>query len=217
MTKKIAVVLAGCGVYDGSEIHEAVTTLLAIDRQGASYQCFAPDVEQHHVINHLAGEEQKEKRNVLIEAARIARGNIKPLSEYNVNEFDALVIPGGFGVAKNLCTFAFDGPDCTINPTIEQVIKDTHQAKKPIGALCITPALITKVLSSVEVTIGKDADTAAAIEKMGGKHIPKEFTEIAVDEANRLVTTPCYMLDASIAQVAQGAENLVKKVLSMIN
>lgn len=214
--KKIAVVLAGCGVYDGAEIHEATLTMLAISRQGAQYQCFAPDVEQAHVVNHLTGEEMPEKRNVLVEAARIARGNIKPLSAYKAEDYDALVFPGGFGVAKNLCTFAFDGIKCKVNPDVEKAVRTTVVAEKPIGALCISPVLIAKILTEVEVTIGNDKETSEAIENLGATHINTSHGEIVVDEKYKLVTTPCYMLDATIDQVAGGAENLVKKVLELI-
>ena len=213
--KKIAVVLAGCGVYDGAEIHEATLTMLAISRQGAQYQCFAPDVEQAHVVNHLTGEEMPEKRNVLIEAARIARGNIKPLSEYKAENYDALIFPGGFGVAKNLCTFAFDGIKCKVNPDVEKAVRTTVVAEKPIGALCISPVLIAKILTEVEVTIGNDEGTAQAIENLGATHINTTHGQIVTDEKYMLVTTPCYMLDATIDQIADGAENLVKKVLEL--
>ena len=213
--KKIAVILAGNGVYDGAEIHEATLTLLAIVRQGAEYQCFAPDIKQAHVINHLTGEEMPETRNVLVEAARIARGDIKSLAEYNVADFDAIIFPGGFGAAKNLCTFAFDGVDCTVNADVEKAIRNTVVAEKPIGALCISPALIAKVLGDVEVTIGQDKETAEKIEKLGGTHITKDHGEIVVDEKYKVITTPCYMLDATIDQIAIGAENAVKKVLEM--
>lgn len=213
--KKIAVVLAGCGVYDGAEIHEATLTMLAISQQGAEYQCFAPDVKQAHVVNHLTGEEMPESRNVLVEAARIARGNIKPLSEYKASDFDAIVFPGGFGAAKNLCTFAFDGPDCSVNSDVESAIRSTVVAEKPVGALCISPALITKVLGDVEVTIGQDAGTAAAIEKLGATHVATTHGEIVVDNKYKVVTTPCYMLDATISQIADGANNVVAKILEM--
>ncbi|MCK3684863.1 isoprenoid biosynthesis glyoxalase ElbB [Maribellus sp. YY47] len=213
--KKIAVVLAGCGVYDGAEIHEATLTMLAISQQGAQYQCFAPDVKQAHVVNHLTGEEMPETRNVLVEAARIARGNIKPLSEYNAADYDAIVFPGGFGAAKNLCTFAFDGSDCSVNPDVEKAIRSTVVAEKPVGALCISPALIAKVLCDVEVTIGQDKGTAAAIEKLGATHIKTTHGEIVVDEKYKVVTTPCYMLDATISQIADGATNVVAKILEM--
>ncbi len=213
--KKIAVVLAGSGVYDGAEIHEATLTLLAIARNGAEYQCFAPDVNQAHVVNHLTGEEMPETRNVLIEAARIARGNIKPLTEYDAKDYDAIIFPGGFGVAKNLCSFAFDGVDCFVNAEVEKAIRDTVVEEKPIGALCISPALITKVLGDVEVTIGEDAETSTAIEKMGGTHVQTTHGEIVVDEKYKIITTPCYMLNATIDQIATGAENAVKKLLEM--
>lgn len=214
--KKIAVVLAGNGVYDGAEIHEATLTLLAIARNGAQYQCFAPDVDQAHVVNHLTGEEMPEKRNVLVEAARIARGNIKPLSEYNAKDFDAIIFPGGFGAAKNLCTFAFDGVDCTVNPDVEKAVKSTVAEKKPIGALCISPVVIAKILSDVKVTIGQDEATIQAIEKLGGTHEKTSHGQIVVDEKYKVVTTPCYMLNATIDQIADGAENAVQKILEMI-
>ena len=216
-TPKIAVVLSGCGVYDGSEIHEAVLTMLAIDRHGAAYQCFAPNVEQAHVINHLTGEEHiGEKRNVLIESARIARGSIKDIVEYKAADYDAIVFPGGFGAAKNLCTFAFEGPNATVNPDVERAIRETRDAGKPIGALCISPALMTRVLGDVEVTIGSDQGTAQAIEAMGGHHKTAGHGEVVVDQKARLVTTPCYMLESTIGQIATGAENAVAAVLDMV-
>lgn len=211
--KKFAVVLAGCGVYDGAEIHEATMTLYAIAQQGANYQVFAPDVNQHHVVNHLTGEEMNEKRNVLVESARIARGKAKPLSDYNPNDFDALILPGGFGVAKNLCTFAFDGPNCKVNPEVEKTIRETHKLKKPIGALCISPVLLAKLLGNVTITIGQDKGTANAVESMGAKHQNTNHGEVTVDSANNLFTTPCYMLDASIVDIANGAMAVVKEML----
>ena len=213
--KNIAVVLAGSGVFDGAEIHEAISTLLAIARQGAKYQCFAPDVQQAHVINHITGEEMPESRNVLIEAARIARGKIKPLSDYDASEFDAIIFPGGFGVAKNLFTYAFDGTNCTVNPDVEKAIKSTVIEEKPIGALCISPVLIAKVLVDVEVTIGNEEAAASAIETFGAIHIEKTHGEIVYDAKYKLVTTPCYMLDATIDQIADGAENVIKKILEV--
>jgi enhancing lycopene biosynthesis protein 2 len=213
--KKIAVVLSGSGVYDGSEIHEATLTLLAIDRNGATYKCFAPDVEQAHVINHLTGAEMPERRNVLVEAARIARGKIQPLSEYNAAGYDALIFPGGFGAAKNLCTYAFDGTNCKINPEVKTAIRKTVEAGKPIGALCISPVLIAKILNGVNVTIGGDEATAVAISQMGGMHKVTTHGEIVVDEKYKVVSTPCYMLDATISQIASGAENVVKKIIEI--
>ncbi|MDY6800589.1 MAG: isoprenoid biosynthesis glyoxalase ElbB [Bacteroidota bacterium] len=214
--KKIAVVLAGNGVLDGSEIHEATLTLYSIVKNGANYEIFAPNIDQHHVINHLTGDEMKEKRNVLIEAARIARGKINDLKNFNAGDFDAIIFPGGFGVAKNLCTFAFDGTNCKVNLDVEKAIRSMHERKKPIGALCISPVLIAKVLGDIEVTIGQDKDTAKAINEMGAKHKDTTHGEIIVDEKNKIVTTPCYMLDANIGQIGDGANNIVKKIVEMI-
>ncbi len=213
--KNIAVVLSGSGVYDGSEIHEATLTMLAIAQQGAKYQCFAPDINQAHVVNHITGEEMHEIRNVMVEAARIARGNIKPLAEYKASDYDAVIFPGGFGAAKNLCTYAFDGADCVVIPEVENVIQDTVKAKKPIGALCISPVMVTKVLGDVKVTIGDEREASDAIVEMGGTHTNTTHGEIIVDKKYKLVTTPCYMLDATIDQIAAGAENIVRKVLEM--
>lgn len=211
--KNIAVILSGSGVYDGAEIHEATFSLYAIDKLGANYQIFAPDIKQHHVVNHLTGKEMSEERNVLVEAARIARGNIKPTSELNVNDFDAVVFPGGFGVAKNLCSFAFDGVNCNVNPEIEGIIKNFNKAEKPIGALCISPVLIAKVLGDIEVTIGQDEGTSNALKELGANHKTTNHGEVVIDKKNKIVTTPCYMLDASISQIALGAENVVKAIL----
>ncbi len=213
--KKIAVVLAGNGVYDGSEIHEATITLLAIARNGAQYQCFAPDINQAHVINHLTGEEMPETRNVLVEAARIARGKIQPLSDYKAKEFDALVFPGGFGVAKNLCTYAFKGTNCTVNLDVEKAIRSTVIEEKPIGALCISPVLMAKVLVDIEVTIGNEEEASSAIETFGATHVVKSHGEIVYDEKYKLVSTPCYMLDATIDQIADGVERVIKKILQI--
>lgn len=211
--KKFAVVLAGCGVFDGAEIHEAITAMLAIKRQGGEYQCFAPDIPQHHVINHLNGEEMNESRNVLVESARIARGEIKDLSEYKAEDFDALIFPGGFGAAKNLSTVAFDGPDAKVNPEVEKAVKETLKNEKPIGALCIAPAFIAKIIEGVNVTIGEDAGTIEAIEKMGGKHVKTTHGDVVVDEENLVFTTPCYMLDAEITDIDDGASNIVAEMM----
>lgn len=213
--RKFAVILAGCGVFDGAEIHETTLTLYAIAQNGGEYSIFAPDIEQYHVVNHITGKEMPEKRNVLIESARIARGNIKPLSELNIADFDVVIFPGGFGVAKNLSTFAFEGENCTVNAEVENVIKQAVENKKPIGALCIAPAVIAKVLKDVNVTIGQDAETASKIETMGGKHLAANHGEIVVDQKYKIVTTPCYMLDATIAQIGAGAENAVKKLMEL--
>ena len=210
--KKFAVILAGSGVFDGAEIHEVTLTLLAINQQGGKYQCFAPDIDQHHVINHITGEEMNETRNVLIESARISRGDIKELSAYNPADFDVLMIPGGFGVAKNLCNFAFKGADCVVNGDVEKAIKATYEAKKPIGALCISPVLLAKVLGDVDITLGQDEATIENTEKMGATHIKTTHGEVIVDKNNKIFTTPCYMLDADIVQVYEGASNIVKSI-----
>lgn len=213
---KAAVVLAGCGVFDGSEIHEAVMTLYAIDKAGGSYQIFAPNVMQHHVINHLTGEVTGESRNVMVEAARIARGKVKAMTVYDPADFDTLIFPGGFGVAKNLCTYAFDGAECRVDRVVEEAIRNTHRAGKPIGALCISPVLITRVLGNVTVTIGKDQGTITDIITLGGGHEIKGHGEVSVDTANKIVTTPCYMLNATISDIALDAEILVNTIKDMI-
>jgi enhancing lycopene biosynthesis protein 2 len=212
--KKIAVVLSGSGVYDGSEIHEATLAMLAIAKAGAIYQCFAPDIKQYHVINHLTGEEMPEVRNVLVESARIARGDVKTLNEFEAKDFDALIFPGGFGAAKNLSTVAFKGPDAEVNPDVEKAVKDMLALKKPIGALCISPAFIAKIIGNgVKVTIGSDEGTAGAINAMGGKHINTTHGEVTIDENFNVFTTPCYMLDASILDIEHGATNIVNTMM----
>ena len=212
---KFAVILAGCGNKDGAEIHESVLTLWALHKHGADYQCFAPDVEQHHVLNFITDEEMAEKRNVLVESARIARGNIKNLKTFKADDFDGLIIPGGLGVAKNLSTFAFEGPDCTVNEDVVRAVQETAARNKPIGALCIAPAIIAKILGDVVVTIGQDPGTEAAIINMGATHEKTTHGEIVIDKANKVVTTPCYMLDAKVDQIGEGAEKLVMAVLEM--
>lgn len=214
--KKFAIVLSGCGVFDGAEIHEATLTMLAVMKQGARYEIFAPDINQHHVVNHISGEEMPEQRNVLIESARIARGQIKDLKLYDPNNFDALIFPGGFGAAKNLCDFAFKGADCIVNPDVEKAILKTAGKNKPIGALCISPVIFAKVFGDVEVTIGQDTGTAEAIEKLGATHIQTNHGEVVFDEKNNLFTTPCYMLDANILDIAKGASNIVKAMLEIM-
>lgn len=214
--KKIAVILSGCGVYDGAEIHEATLTLLAIKKQGAEYEIFAPDIEQHHVINHLTGNEMDEKRNVLVESARIARGKIKPLQNFKASDFDGLVFPGGFGAAKNLSDYAFKGSDATINSEVKKAINDMATANKPIGALCIAPTLLAKVLGNISITIGTDENSVNNLTKMGATHIQTKQCEVVVDSKNKIVTNPCYMLDSSIVEIAEGAENVIKEMLKIM-
>ncbi|MFC2086612.1 isoprenoid biosynthesis glyoxalase ElbB [Bacteroidota bacterium] len=216
-TKKIAVILSGCGRADGSEIHESTLTLYFICKFGAEYEIFAPDINQHHVINHLTNEEMSETRNVLVESARIARGKIKPLNLFDSSNFDALIMPGGNGAAKNLFTYVTDGVKMKIQPDVKNAILKMHEGKKPIGALCIMPVLIAKVLQNVTLTIGQDNATAKDVEKMGAKNRITKAGEIIVDKENKLVTTPCYMLDSSICEVGDGIEKLVRKVLDLID
>jgi len=211
--KKFAIILSGSGVYDGTEIHEATLTMLAIARQGAEYKCFAPDIPQHHVINHITGNEMDETRNVLIESARIARGDITPLSEFDGKEFDALIFPGGFGAAKNLSSVAFDGADAKVNADVEKSVLQMVELKKPIGAMCIAPTFIAKILKDVSVTIGQDKGTAEAIEAMGATHVETNHGDVVMDEEKLVFTTPCYMLDASITDIDDGANNVVKAMM----
>lgn len=215
MSKKFAVVLSGCGVYDGSEIHEAVMTLLAIDRANCTYQCFAPDLMQYHVVNHITGDVQNENRNILIESARIARGKIKDLKEFNAADFDGLVFPGGYGAAKNLSSLAFDGANLMVIDQVKTAIHSMVQHQKPIGALCIAPVVMAAVLEGAEVTIGKDKGTISTIESLGGKHIETGNGEVVIDNKYKLVTNPCYMLKASITQIAEGAQNVINEMLKL--
>lgn len=215
-TKKIAVVLSGCGNKDGAEIHESTLTLWAIHKLGADYQCFAPDIRQHHVLNFITGEEMGEERNVLIESARIARGVIKDLKLFQAGEYDALIFPGGLGAAKNLSSYAFDGPDCSINEDVERAVREMHVAGKPLGALCIAPVILAKILGKGEMTTGQDETTASDLESLGAIHTPTTHCEIVVDQENKIVSTPCYMLDARVDQIAEGAERLVTAVLELV-
>ena len=215
--KKIAIILSGCGVYDGSEIHESVLTLLAIEQQGASYRCFAPNINQHHVINHLTGTvSTEETRNVLVESARIARGDIEDISELYQEEFDALIFPGGFGAAKNLCGFALDAENYQINEKVLNAAQKFIKADKPIGFMCIAPAMIPLIYGDdAQGTIGKDRDIAESLMNRGLLHVNCEVTDIIVDEPRKLVSTPAYMLATSLVEAASGIEKLVKKVISL--
>ena len=213
--KKFAVILAGCGHRDGAEITESVMTLYAIARSGSTCEIFAPDINQYHVINHLTGEPEPETRNVLVESARIARGKIRPLKEFKASEFDILMFAGGFGVAKNLCTYAFDGADCKVNPEVEKAVKEMHVSGKPIGALCISPVILAKVLGDVTVTLGQDPSAIGNVVKMGAKHEPTNPQDIVIDKRNKVVTNPCYMLDSSIVDIAEGAMNTVNALLEL--
>ena len=217
--KTIGVVLAGCGYLDGAEIQEATLTLLALDRAGATIRCMAPNTEQMHVVDHSAGTPAEgQNRNVLAESARIARGEVEDLAHINADDLDALVFPGGFGAAKNLCSFAVDGPNCTINADADRLIKAMNLAKKPLGFICIAPAIAAKSLGALNplLTIGTDEATASAIEALGAQHQNCNVDEIAIDARNKIVSTPAYMLGPSIAHVAKGIDKLVDALIDML-
>jgi len=214
--KKFAVILSGCGVYDGSEIHEAVLTMWAIKKNGADYQLFAPDIWQHHVVNHLNGQEMSEKRNVLIESARIARGKIMSLAELNTADFDAFILPGGYGAAKNLSNYAFEGSQLKVLDLLEEKLKSAHQQGKAIGFLCIAPVLGAKIFDGVKLTIGTDAGTNEDLKKIGGKPINAPAGGVVIDAENKIFSTPCYMHDSNIAEIAEGCDNIVREMLEAI-
>ncbi len=217
--KTIGVVLSGCGVFDGAEIHESVITLLALDRSGAKAVCFAPNTEQMHVVDHLSGEATAENRNVLVESARIARGEISDLATAKAEELDGLIIPGGFGAAKNLCDFAVAGSEAKPHPEVARIVVEMMRVSKPVAAVCIAPALIAAICRDAgiecSVTIGADADTAGAIEAMGASHAECPVSEFCVDEANKLITSPAYMLAGSISEAADGIERTVEELLRL--
>jgi len=216
---RVGVVLSGCGVYDGAEIHESVITLLALDRAGAEVICMAPNVEQLHVVDHLTGKETGETRNVLVESARIARGEIRDLAEVSAKDLDALIFPGGFGAAKNLCDFAVKGPKATVNPEVARLTREMLAARKPIAAVCIAPAMLAAICRDAgvksAVTIGTDEGTAQGVEAMGAKHLACPVDEFRVDEKNKLITSPAYMLAGSISEAAVGIERTVAELMRL--
>ena len=218
---KVGVVLSGCGVNDGAEIHESVITMLALDRAGAEMVLMAPNIDQLHVVNHATGEEiEGESRNVLVESARIARGEIKDIVDVTSEEIDALIFPGGFGVVKNLCDYAMTGADCSVNPDVYRLVSEVHRSEKPIGVICISPAMMGKVMEKmgekVSLTIGNDEQTADDLTTMGAKHVTCPVQEIVVDKEKKVVSTPAYMLAGRISEAADGIEKLVKEVLNLI-
>lgn len=226
--KKVAVILSGCGVYDGSEIQEVVFALLEIAAEGASYQCYAPDINQHHVINHLTGEEMKETRNIKIEAARIARGEVKSLSEFDFNDMDALVIPGGFGAAKNLTKWAFNGPDGEILPEVKSAIVQMVKAKKPVVGLCMGPTVIAKALEGegikAKLTVGNTKDKSpydiaaisAGMENAGAIAEMRQIDEIMMDKELKIITAPCYMMEGTIVDVHKNVKQAIYALFNMI-
>ena len=215
---KFAIVLSGCGRADGSEIHEATCAMLAIDCLGSTYQCFAPNIKQAAVVNHLTGEKTDEERNVLVESARLARGNILDLKDYNPDDFDAIVFPGGLGAVINWCDFSVSGVSCDVDDGIRKAILESNKKGVVIGAMCIAPVVIAKVLGSkgVHVTIGHDKGVAQAIERTGAVHEQKGVVDVCVDELRKVVTTPAYMLASSIKEVCEGADNMIKAMIKLI-
>ena len=214
---RVGVALSGCGVYDGSEIYEATLTLYFLDRAGVEVICMAPNMEQTEVVDHLTGRPVNEKRNILVESARIARGDVREMKNVKTSDLDALVFPGGLGASKSFCNFAAKGKDCVVNSEVEKQIKEMHSAKRPLGFICMAPVIAAKVLGKFHpiLTIGSDRGIARAIEEMGGRHIVCKVDEIAVDEESKIVSTPAYMLGPTISKVALGIDKLVDKVLQL--
>lgn len=215
--KKVAVILAGCGRMDGSEIHESVLTLLAINQHGAQYQCFSLDLPQNHVTNHLTNETTPETRNMLIESARIARGDVKPLEQLDIKDFDALVIPGGNGTAYNLFTLAKDGENYQVNSTVIEKCQKFTAAGKPVGFICIAPVMIPIIYQSKEVqmTIGNDSSIAKLVTAKGAEHQVCTVEEVCIDTRYKILSTPAYMLADNIGEAYRGINNLVKKMLAL--
>ena len=215
---KIGICLSGCGVNDGAEIHESVITALALDRAGANIIYTAPNVMQTKVVDHYSGKDMNESRNVLVESARIARGEITDLAELIAIDMDGLIFPGGFGAALNLCDFALKGADCDIHPEVNRIIQEMLQANKPLGFICIAPALFARAMKNSEkttkITIGNDQATADQIEKLGSQHEPCAVDDFIVDENNKIATTPAYMLAGRVSEAASGIEKLVQKIMS---
>jgi enhancing lycopene biosynthesis protein 2 len=217
--KKIGVILAGCGYIDGAEIQEAVLTLLAIEMSGAEAVCFAPDIPQHHVVNHLTGNPVPgESRNVLVESARIARGSISDLKKLDAATLDALILPGGFGAAKNLCDYALKGAGFDVNPDVASVVRAFFDAGKPLGFMCISPVIAAKILGSehIELTIGNDSATAADLETMGARHFTCPVWNTVVSKDKKVVSTPAYMLGPGIADIWKGIEKLVGELIALL-
>jgi len=218
---KIGVVLSGCGVYDGTEITEAVMTMYFLEKKGADIVYMAPDIQQYHVVNHLNGQlSEGGGRNVLEEAARIVRGNIKNMKDVNIDELDGLVIPGGFGAAKNLTSYAIDGNNCKVNPDVKDAVQKIIKAKKPLAAICIAPVLVAKALEGTgiqsKLTIGNDEDVAGSIESFGATHVKCPVKEAVVDEKNKIVTTPAFMLAQNTLEVAAGIEDTIEKLFKFL-
>ena len=214
---KVGVILSGCGHCDGAEIREAVLTLLALEKAGIGYECLAPDIEQRDVIDHLTGDTVKgERRNVLHESARIARGKVRATAAAQASEFGGFVIPGGYGAAKNLSDFALSGPDCTVEPSVARLVRDAHAQGKPIGFVCIAPTIAARLIPGARITIGKDPGTAEAVGKMGAQHVECFSDSFVTDDERKVLSTPAYMCDATLPQIAAGIEAMVRALGQMI-
>ncbi|MDR1673481.1 MAG: isoprenoid biosynthesis glyoxalase ElbB [Bacteroidales bacterium] len=214
--KKFAIVLSGCGVQDGAEIQESVLLMLAVSRRGHDYRIFAPDIPQRSVINHLTGRRTSEQRNVWVESARIARGDAKDLAAFSARDYDALVFAGGFGAASNLCDFVDKGDGYSVIPEVARAIREMRDANKPVGATCVAPVLLAPLIKGVELTLGNECDASRAAVAHGAVHRITTHGEVTVDVKNKVATTPCYMLDATIAQIADGAEHLIDELLQLM-
>lgn len=226
--KKIGIILSGCGVYDGSEIQEAVFTMLSIARHGAEYVCYAPNTNQHHVVNHITGQEMTETRNTLVEAARIARGEIKDLAQFSSDDIDGLVIPGGFGAAKNLTQWAFSGPKGEIHPEVKRAINECVMNNKPVAGLCMGPTVIAKALEGTSVhaqlTVGTTEEKSPyeiqaisdGMNSIGATAVMKSIREVSVDTKNKIVTAPCYMMEAGITEVHDNIEMAISELMKMV-
>lgn len=218
---QIGILLSGCGVYDGAEIQEAVLSMLAIQEAGHTYQCIGINANQHHVVNHLTGAEMPESRNMLTEAARIARGSITEIQEVKVTDFDALLIPGGFGSAKNLTSWAFDGPQGSILPSVKKLILEFHAAGLPIVALCVSPVVLAKAFekseTKLQLTLGTDSeptpydinDMNAGLVATGAEAIKKTIREIQIDSHNKIISAPCYMMETDIASIYRNVKQTI--------
>ncbi len=213
--RKVAIVLSGCGVFDGSEIHEAVAVLMSVEREGAEPVFFAPDKPQASVVNHKTGSESAgESRNVLVESARIARGKVFPLSEFRAEDFYALIFPGGFGAAKNLSTFASEGANCSVDREVEAAIKSALDAHIKIGFACISPVIAAKVISNgVRLTVGSDSSVASALESLGAKHVECPADSFVADEKFSVYSTPAYMLAENTVAMSDGIGKMVSEIL----
>ena len=218
---KVGVLLSGSGVQDGSEIHESVLTLLFLEKYGAEIVLMAPNIDQMHVVNHYTGQEMDEYRNVLVESARIARGNIKDMAEIRCDDLDALVVPGGLGVTKNLSDYAMSGTECSVNPDVYRLVLEMINSKKPIGAICIAPVMMSKILAeqntTATLTVGNESTASKDIEEMGSKHQNCLTKEVVIDEENKIISTPAYMDTKSISEVAEGIEKLINQTILMVN